>query len=33
MAMTLLLWARFIMLLALALVVACHLWVDKVDDA
>jgi hypothetical protein len=33
MAMSLLLWARFIMLLALAVVVACYLWVDAVGDA
>ena len=33
MAMTLLLWARFIMLLALAVVVAFYLWADAVGDA
>jgi hypothetical protein len=31
--MWLLLWARFLMLFALALVVACYLWVDVTSDA
>jgi hypothetical protein len=31
--MWLLLWARFVMLLALAIVVACYLWVDVAGDA
>jgi hypothetical protein len=31
--MTLLLWARFVMLLALVAVVACYVWADAAGDA